>query len=75
MIEQFQSMDSATANTLAVQSYGLDQGHKHLPEMTQFSGKVEPIFVPTVANYDQGMLDSGTLVLQRVERRNTHTSS
>ena len=25
MIEQFQAMDSATANTLAVQSYGLDQ--------------------------------------------------
>ena len=57
MIEQFQSMDAATANTLAVQSYGLDQGHKHLPEMTQFSGSsIAPIFVPTVANYDQGML-------------------
>lgn len=57
MIERFQSMDAATANTLAVQSYGLDQGHKHLPEMTRFSGSmVAPIFVPTVANYDQGML-------------------
>jgi N-acetyl-gamma-glutamyl-phosphate reductase len=57
MIEQFQSMGADMANMLAVQSYGLDQGHKHLPEMTQFSGsKVAPIFVPTVANYDQGML-------------------
>lgn len=57
MIEQFKDMDADTANTLAVQSYGLDQGHKHLPEMTLFSGcAVAPIFVPTVANYDQGML-------------------
>jgi N-acetyl-gamma-glutamyl-phosphate reductase len=57
MIEQFQAMDAATANTLAVQSYGLNQGHKHLPEMAEFSGtSVAPIFVPTVANYDQGML-------------------
>ena len=57
MIEQFQTMDANTANTLAVQSYGLDQDHKHLPEMTAFCGtSVAPIFVPTVANYDQGML-------------------
>ena len=57
MIEQFQAMDANTANNLAVQSYGLDQGHKHLPEMTAFSGTlVAPIFVPSVAHYDQGML-------------------
>ena len=57
MIEQFQAMDAATANALAVQSYGLNQDHKHLPEMAEFSGTfVAPIFVPTVANYDQGML-------------------
>jgi N-acetyl-gamma-glutamyl-phosphate reductase len=57
MIEQFQSMDGATANAIAVQSYGLDQGHKHLPEMSQYSGSTNtPLFVPTVANYDQGML-------------------
>jgi len=57
MIEKFQAMDSATANTIAVQSYGLDQSHKHLPEMSQYSGSsVSPMFVPTVANYDQGML-------------------
>ena len=57
MIEQFQAMDATTANSRAVQSYGLNQGHKHLPEMAEFSGtSVAPIFVPTVANYDQGML-------------------
>ena len=57
MIEQFQAMDSATANTRAVQSYGLDQSHKHLPEMSLYSGShISPMFVPTVANYDQGML-------------------
>lgn len=68
MIEQFQSMDGNAANTLAVQSYGLDQGHKHLPEMTHFSGSlVAPIFVPTVANYDQGMLTQVPLFTSELE--------
>ena len=41
----------------AVQSYGLDPTHKHLPEMSKYGGsKISPMFVPTVANYDQGML-------------------
>lgn len=36
--------------------YGLDQGHKHLPEITAY-GLLEnaPIFVPAVAKYAQGM--------------------
>ncbi len=68
MIEQFQAMDPATANTLAVQSYGLDQGHKHLPEMEQFSGtSIAPIFVPTVANYDQGMLTQVPLFVEELQ--------
>ena len=36
--------------------YGLTQGHKHLPEMTQVCGlTVTPTFVPIVDDYRQGM--------------------
>ena len=37
--------------------YGLNFAHKHLPELTQFSGLTRtPIFVPSVGNFRQGML-------------------
>ncbi|MBB5516332.1 N-acetyl-gamma-glutamyl-phosphate reductase [Rubricella aquisinus] len=36
--------------------YGLDQGHKHLPEITKYGLLSRPpIFVPAVAKYAQGM--------------------
>jgi N-acetyl-gamma-glutamyl-phosphate reductase len=36
--------------------YGLDQAHKHLPEITKYGLlKKAPIFVPSVAKYAQGM--------------------
>lgn len=57
MIEQFEAYDSATADIMAVQAYGLEQQHKHLPEMQYYSGCTHlPLFLPTVANYAQGML-------------------
>lgn len=74
MIEQFESMDTSTANTSAVQSYGLDQTHKHLPEMKHFSGThTAPIFVPTVANYDQGMLTQVPLFVSELGGATPHT--
>jgi len=39
--------------------YGLGLGHKHVPELHAYSGLTRrPIFVPSVADYAQGMLDS-----------------
>ena len=36
--------------------YGLNQCHKHLPEMTQVCGlEIEPIFLPVVDDYYKGM--------------------
>ncbi len=36
--------------------YGLNLTHKHLPEITKWSGLMnEPIFLPSVANFPQGM--------------------
>ncbi|MGL5446821.1 MAG: N-acetyl-gamma-glutamyl-phosphate reductase [Rhabdaerophilum sp.] len=39
--------------------YGLTFAHKHLPELTRYSGLWhQPIFVPSVGNFRQGMLVS-----------------
>ena len=57
LIETYTGYDAEQANRHAVQAYGLSQKHKHLPEMQHYSGTTAaPIFLPSVANYDQGML-------------------
>ncbi len=39
--------------------YGLGLAHKHVPELHRYAGLTRrPIFVPSVADYAQGMLDS-----------------
>ncbi|WP_431284111.1 N-acetyl-gamma-glutamyl-phosphate reductase [Humitalea sp. 24SJ18S-53] len=39
--------------------YGLSLSHKHVPELHRYSGLTRrPIFVPSVADYAQGMIDS-----------------
>jgi N-acetyl-gamma-glutamyl-phosphate reductase len=39
--------------------YGLGLGHKHVPELQKYAGLTRrPIFVPAVADYAQGMIDS-----------------
>lgn len=43
----------------AFELYGLTLAHKHLPELTHYSGLSRtPIFVPSVGNFAQGMLVS-----------------
>lgn len=38
-------------------AYGLGLAHKHIPEIIKWSGlKINPLFVPSVAKYRQGML-------------------
>ena len=45
-------------------NYGLTLAHKHVPEITRWSGLVHPpIFQPSVAAYAQGMLVSVPLAL------------
>lgn len=45
-------------------NYGLSLNHKHVPEITRWSGLAHPpIFQPSVANYAQGMLVSVPLAL------------
>jgi N-acetyl-gamma-glutamyl-phosphate reductase len=39
--------------------YGLGFAHKHVPELQHYSGLTRrPIFIPSVADYAQGMIDS-----------------
>ena len=45
--------------------YGLGFQHKHLPEMKLYAGLArEPIFVPSVGNFRQGMLVSVPLTFE-----------
>ncbi len=54
MIEQYETAGPAAAPYLP---YGLTFEHKHLPEMTLYSGlKRKPLFQPAVGNYAQGMI-------------------
>lgn len=56
LIEEFQSQPSEITND-AYRSYGLTLSHKHVPEMTKYSGLAHaPVFAPAVGRYAQGML-------------------
>jgi N-acetyl-gamma-glutamyl-phosphate reductase len=48
--------------------YGLGLGHKHVPELQKYSLLTRrPIFVPSVADYAQGMIDSIPLHLDMLK--------
>ncbi len=52
--------------------YGLGFEHKHVPELQHYSGLTRrPIFIPAVADYAQGMLDSIPLHLDLLPGRVT----
>jgi N-acetyl-gamma-glutamyl-phosphate reductase len=52
--------------------YGLSFEHKHVPELQHYSGLTRrPIFIPSVADYAQGMLDSIPLHLDMLPGRVT----
>ena len=52
--------------------YGLGFEHKHVPELQHYSGLTRrPIFIPSVADYAQGMLDSIPLHLDTLPGRVT----
>lgn len=60
MIEAY---ESGTAPSFEL--YGLGFEHKHIPELTKYSGlSRQPIFVPSVGNFRQGMLVSIPLHLE-----------
>lgn len=59
MIADYQDKQGDDAAAAAARLKNLDLNHKHLPEMRQITGlDFPPVFVPTVANVEQGMLVS-----------------
>ncbi len=57
LIERFEDANAADHTDSAFFVYGLSLQHKHLPEITQWSGLARsPVFVPSVGRYMQGML-------------------
>jgi N-acetyl-gamma-glutamyl-phosphate reductase len=56
LIEEFQRMSPETTHD-AFRAYGYQLSHKHVPEMTRYSGLAHaPVFAPAVGRYAQGML-------------------
>lgn len=54
MIAEYEGADGAPT---AFRAYGLGLGHKHVPEMTRYSGLIHPpLFAPAVANGYRGMV-------------------
>ncbi len=59
MIADYQAVEADYAGDIAARLKNLDLNHKHLPEMQQIPGlEYPPVFVPTVGNFEQGMLVS-----------------
>lgn len=57
MVERYQAHAAAHDTAMPPKSYGLGLNHKHVPEMTRYSGlSLAPIFAPAVADYYKGML-------------------
>jgi len=66
MVENYQAMGE---NAPIFQPYALGFAHKHLPEMTLYSGLVnEPLFQPAVGRYYQGMLSAVPLQMGSWEK-------
>lgn len=57
MIADYQSRSGADLEDIAARPKNLDLMHKHLPEMQRIPGfQFPPVFVPTVGNFEQGMI-------------------
>jgi N-acetyl-gamma-glutamyl-phosphate reductase len=67
MIEAYES-----GRAPAFEHYALGLEHKHMPEICRYSGlAARPIFMPSVANFRQGMLVSVPLALDALPARPT----
>lgn len=64
LISSFENADDANATSDNFRVYGLSLSHKHLPEITHWSGLGHtPIFVPSVGRFAQGMIVQVPLAL------------
>ena len=56
MIEAYQAVNPVSSAPL-FELYGLGLAHKHLPEIMKYTGLTRrPVFIPSIGNFEQGML-------------------
>lgn len=66
MIAEYEAADAVASHFMP---YALTFSHKHLPEMTAYTGlSREPLFVPTVGDFAQGMTTFVPLQLGQLEK-------
>jgi len=57
MISEFEDPDDEAYTEVPFRVYGMKLEHKHVPEITKWSGLSErPLFVPSVGRYHKGMI-------------------
>ena len=72
LIASFEDQASPDHTDSAFYTYGLNLKHKHLPEITKWSGLAHaPVFVPSVGRYYQGMIVQTPLPLWSMPDRPT----
>jgi len=68
LIEQYQGSPAAS-RLASPRPYGLSLAHKHVPEMTQWSGlRTRPVFMPIVSNFYKGLAVSVPLHLPALSK-------
>ena len=68
LIEQYQ-VDPLPSRLTSPRPYGLSLAHKHVPEMTRWTGlRTRPVFMPMVANFYKGLTVSVPLHLSVCRR-------
>jgi N-acetyl-gamma-glutamyl-phosphate reductase len=72
MIEEFEKKDSPHYVETIARSYGLSLAHKHVPEMSKYSGLAHaPVFSPNVGRYYRGMIVDVPLPLWALPKKTT----
>jgi len=67
MIAEYENADAGATPPSAFHLYGLQLQHKHLGEMQVYGGLVKPpVFIPSVANFPQGMITQVPLDLAKL---------
>ena len=67
--QMIEAYETAGADANPFMPYGLTFAHKHLPEMTCYSGLArDPLFQPAVGNYAQGMIGTVPVFLDELAR-------
>mgnify|MGYP000636869570 CR=1 FL=1 len=71
MVEKYQQADEQNP-TATLGLYGLDFNHKHTKEIFHWAGlNTRPVFIPSVANYAQGMLVQQAIDLKQLQKPTT----